>query len=264
MPLTDISIRNAKPKDKPYRLKDSVGLYAFITPPGGKHWRLKYRFAGKQKVLSFGSYPEVTLSEARERAFEARKQLANNIDPSELKKQQKQQQKVEVENSFESVARCWHENQKHGWTERHASYVLRRMEADIFPSLGCRAIESIKAPELLAVLKIIEARGAIDIAHRALQTCGQIFRYAIATGKAERDVAADLRGALKTRRKENYARLDANELAEFMQKLEGYDGEEQTKLALKFLILTFVRTGEVRGAKWSEIDFDKCEWRLTT
>ncbi len=236
MPLTDISIRNAKPKDKSYRLKDSVGLYAFITPSGGKHWRLKYRFDGKQKVLSFGSYPEVTLSEARERAFEARKRLANNIDPSELKKQQKQQQKAEVENSFESVARCWHANHIQKWSEDHSARILKRLENDIFPHFGFKAIETIKAPELLVALRAIEARGALEVARRVLQVCGQVFRYAVMTGRAERDISADLKGALKTQKKSNYAYLKESELPEFLSKLDRYDGDLQTKLALKFLI----------------------------
>ena len=262
MALTDISIRTSKAKDKPYKLSDNGGLYLLIQSNGTKCWRLKYRIAGKEKVLAIGTYPLVTLSAARDKMMKAKEQLLNNIDPSQFKKEEKLRQSIDVENSFESVTKCWHNNQKQSWTVRHANYVLRRIEVDILPSLGFKAIDSIKAPELLAVLRAIEARGAIDIAHRALQTCGQIFRYAIATGKAKRDISADLRGALKTRKKENYARLAANELSEFMQKLETYDGDAQTKLALKFLILTFVRTGEVRGAKWSEIDFEKKEWRI--
>lgn len=156
----------------------------------------------------------------------------------------------------------WHNNKKQQWTERHAVYVLRRIQVDIFPILGSRAINEIKAPELLAVLRLIETRGAIDIAHRVLQTCGQIFRYAISTGRAERDISADLRGALKTRKKENYSHLEAKELPEFLDKLEKYEGDIQTKLALKFLLFTFVRTGEIRGARWEEIDFEKNEWRI--
>jgi len=262
MALTDIQARNAKPKEKPYKLSDAGGLYILVQPNGSKLWRLKYRIAGKEKLLSIGSYPIITLAAARDKAMQAKEKLTNNIDPSQAKKEEKQKQLVNLENSFESIARCWHNNQKLSWTERHASYVLRRMEADLFPKMGARAIETITPPELLTTLRAIEARDAIDIAHRALQTCGQIFRYAIATGKAERDIAADLRGALKTRKKENYSRLAASELPEFLSKLEKYDGEIQTKLALKFLILTFVRSAEVRGAKWSEINFEKKEWRI--
>ena len=194
--------------------------------------------------------------------MQAKRLLALRIDPSQAKKEEKIKQQINSENSFEKVADEWHPNQKLSWTPRHAEYVARRLKANILPNLGSRSINEITAPELLSTLRIIEAREAYDVAHRMLQTCGQIFRYAIATGRAERDITADLRGALKTRKTENYARLDAKELPEFMQDLEEYVGELQTKLALRFLILTFVRTGELRGAKWSEIDFVKNEWRI--
>ncbi len=262
MPLTDTTVRTAKAKDKQYKLSDSAGLYLLVQPNGKKYWRLKYYFAGKEKLLSIGVYPVVSLSEAREKSLLAKKQLTNNIDPSEHKKEQKLKNSVNAENSFKNIAIEWHNNQKHRWTVRHAIYVFRRIEADVFPTLASRPINEIKAPELLAVLRLIETRGAIDIAHRVLQTCGQIFRYAIATGRAESDISADLRGALKTRKKENYSRLETKELPEFLSKLEEYDGELQTKLALKFLLLTFVRTGELRGARWEEIDFAKKEWRI--
>lgn len=260
--LSDLQCKTAKPGEKSRKLSDSNGLYLEIMPNGSKYWRLKYRFGGKEKKLSIGVYPEISLSEAREQKEKARKLLANNIDPSEAKKEAKIQKKIEIEHTFEKIARQWHQNQIASWTPRHASYVLRRLEADIFPILGARDIKEITAPDLLAALRKIEARGAIDIAHRAHQTCGQIFRYAIATGKAERDVSSDLRGALKTRKKENYARLEAKELPEFLQKLEDYDGELQTKLAMKLLLLTFVRSGELRGARWEEIDLTKKEWRI--
>ena len=262
MPLTDTTVRTAKAKDKQYKLSDSAGLYLLVQPNGKKYWRLKYYFAGKEKLLSIGVYPVVSLSEPREKSLLAKKQLTNNIDPSEHKKEQKLKNSVNAENSFKNIAIEWHNNQKHRWTVRHAIYVFRRIEADVFPTLASRPINEIKAPELLAVLRLIETRGAIDIAHRVLQTCGQIFRYAIATGRAESDISADLRGALKTRKKENYSRLETKELPEFLSKLEEYDGELQTKLALKFLLLTFVRTGELRGARWEEIDFAKKEWRI--
>ena len=165
-------------------------------------------------------------------------------------------------NSFETIAHEWHHSRLEKWKPKHAVNILRRLENDIFPALGARAINEIKAPELLSVLREIESRGAIDIAHRTLQICGQIFRYGIVTGRNDRDIAADLRGALKTRKSENYTRLEAKELPEFLDRLENYDGDLQTKLALKFTLLTFVRTGEVRGAKWTEFDLDKKEWRI--
>jgi len=188
MPLTDIAIRNAKPKDKQYKLADSDGLYLLIKPNGKKYWRLKYRFAGKEKLLSIGTYPVISLSEAREQCLAAKKQLISHIDPSQFKKDKKQEQMIDKAQSFESIALEWHNNKKQGWTERHSSYVLRRMKADIFPTLGAKPINAITALELLNVLRVIENRGAIDIAHRALQTCGQIFRYAVTTGKVERDI----------------------------------------------------------------------------
>ncbi len=262
MSLTDIACKTAKPEEKSKKLSDGAGLYLEVMPNGSKYWRLKYRYSGKEKRLAFGVYPEVSLKEAREKRDEARKALADGQDPSQLKKQKKLTQYINSNNSFEIIDGEWHEDRKATWTKRHATYVLRRLEADIFPILGFKAIQDITAPELLAALKKIEARGAIDIAKRALQTTGQIFRYAVATGRAQRDISSDLQGALKTRKKENYSYLEAKELPEFLSKLENYDGERQTKLAFKLLLLTFVRTGELRGAKWEEIDFEKSEWRI--
>lgn len=262
MSLTDTAIRNTKAKEKRYKLADTQEMYLLVTPAGGKYWRLKYRFTGKEKTLALGVYPEVSLKEACEKRDEARKLISSGIDPSQAKKEKKLKQFIDQASAFESIAREWHGHQALGWTERHSSYVLRRLEADIFPALGSRPITCITTPELLATFRQIENRGAIDIAHRALQTCGQVFRYAIAIGKAERDISADLRGALKTRKKENYARLEAKELPEFLSKLEEYDGDLQTKLALKLLLLTFVRSGELRGARWEEIDLEKAEWRI--
>jgi len=262
MSLTDIVCKTAKPEEKSRKLSDGAGLYLEVMPNGSKYWRLKYRYSGKEKRLAFGVYPEVSLKEAREKRDEARKTLADGQDPSQLKKQKKLTQYISSNNSFEIIAREWHTDRKSAWTERHATYVLRRLEADIFPILGFKAVQDITAPELLAALKKIESRGAVDIAKRALQTTGQVFRYAIATGRAERDISSDLKGALKTRKKENYSYLEARELPDFLSKLENYDGELQTKLAFKLLLLTFVRTGELRGAKWEEIDLEKNEWRI--
>lgn len=260
--LTDMTAKNAKAQTKLYRLFDGQGLYLEINPNGGKYWRLKYRFAGKEKRLALGVYPEVSLGKAREKQDQARKLLANGIDPSQAKKEARLEQTANVENSFETVAREWHSNQRLSWTERHSDYVLRRLETDIFPALGTRPINEIVAPELLSALRKIELRGAIDITHRAKQTCGQIFRYAVAIGKCDRNIASDLTGALKTRKKTNHACLEAKEIPEFLAKLELYEGDLQTKLALKLTLLTFVRTGEMRGAKWDEFDLSKKEWRI--
>ena len=262
MALTDIAVKNAQITEKQYRLADGRGLCLLVKPMGGKYWRFRYRFAGKEKELSIGVYPDISLKEARSACEEARLKLKQGTDPSEAKQISKKQINEDLENSFEAIARAWHLGKKNGWTPRHADYVLRRLEADIFPVIGSKSIQTISSPDVLNALREIETRGAIDIAHRAQQTCGQIFRYAIAIGKTDRDVTAGLRGALKTRKKENYARLEAKELPEFLQKLEDYDGELQTKLAMKLLLLTFVRSGELRGAKWDELDLIKSEWRI--
>lgn len=266
MKLTDTACKNAKPLEKPRKLSDGAGLYLEIVPNGkpngSKYWRLKYRFAGKEKRLAIGIYPEVSLKEAREKRDKARDLIRDGIDPSQAKKDLKHQQYIDTENTFKNIACEWHHNQKLTWTSKHAETVLRRLELNVFPILGDKPIHTIKAQELLNVIRIIEGREALDVAHRTLQTCGQIFRYAIATGRAERNVTLDLRGALKTRKKENYNHLEAKELPEFLQKLAEYDGDLQTVLGFKLLILTFVRTGELRGAKWEEIDFEKAEWRI--
>ncbi len=266
MPLTDIICKNAKPETKSRKIADEKGLYFEVMPSGSKYFRMKYRFDGKEKRLAFGVYPEVTLKEARDRRDEARKLIREGIDPAEQKKLEKLTRHIRTENTFENITREWHEQQKKAWTERHANYVLRRLEADLLPVIGFRPINEITAPELLAALKEVEKRGAVDIAKRLLQTSGQIFRYAISIGKAQRDLSADLKGALQPRKKGHYKRLPESELPEFLNKLESYDshfeGDLQTKLGLKLLIATFVRTGELRGARWEEFNFEKKEWRI--
>ncbi len=263
MALTDTAIRRAKPQEKPYKLFDEKGMYLHVSAAGSKLWRLKYRFAGKEKTLALGIYPERSLAEARVKRDDARKLLHDAIDPGVARKQERRERQLRSENTFEVVAREWHRNQRAKWTERHADYVLRRLNADVFPTLGPRPVADIDAPELLDVLRRIEARGAIDIAHRAQQTCGQIFRYAVATGRAKVDPSPSLRGALQAgERVRHHAALSAVELPEFLAKLENYDGARQTTLALRLLLLTFVRTNELRGAAWAEINEDKAEWRI--
>lgn len=262
MPITDMIIKSAKPKDKPYKISDEKGMYLFIKPSGGKYFRYKYYFAGKEKVLALGVYPEISLSEARDKRDEARKTLRAGIDPSQAKKDKKLQHMLDHENSFEKVALEWIENKRSSWTPRYERYTKRRLDTNIFPVLGAKPINKIIAPELLAVLREVEKRDALDLSHRLSQMCGQIFRYAITTGRAERDVAADLKGALKTRKKENFSYLKEHELPEFFSRLEAYDGELQTKLGIKLVLLTFVRSAELRGARWSEINFEKAEWRI--
>jgi integrase len=217
---------------------------------------------GKEKSLSLGVYPKVGLKEARAKRDTERKHLDEGLDPSTERKVAKLTKKLNAQNSFEAMAREWHESRKHMWTDAHGVKILRRLEVDIFPQLGSRPITAITPPELLAALRKIESRGALDLTHRMHQVCSQVFTYAIATGRVERNPATDLRGALKPAVTTHNAYLKANELPEFLQKLEGFDGTLQTKLAMKLLLLTMLRTGELRQAKWSEIDIAKAEWGI--
>jgi integrase len=262
MPLTDTKLKNAKPANKPYKLTDGGGLFILIQPTGGKLWRYKYRFAGKEKKLALGIYPDVSLADARERHAQARKTLAAGKDPGEAKKTAKRLVLLNSQTSYEAIAREWHEQRKHKWTPGYAKSALIRLEHHMFPKLGNRPIADIEPAELLSVIRIVEKSGALDMALRVMQLTGQIFRYAIATGRAKHNPVTDLRGALKPPVRKHMAYIKANELPEYLQKLEAYDGYIITKLGLKFLLLTFVRTMELRGALWTEIDFDKAEWRI--
>lgn len=262
--LTDTAVRNAKPKSKPYKLSDGDGLYLQVMPSGSKYWRLKYFFAGKEKLLALGVYPDVSLFDAREKRTQARKVLAIDRDPGEEKKEAKRALIQKQETSFEAIAIEWHGNQKSKWTPYYAGKTLRRLEMHVFPKLGARPIADITSQELLTVVRGIQETGGIDTAHRMLQVCGQIFTYAIITGRATNNPAALLKGALKPLVKQNRAYIKPQELPEFLKILDRYNGALLTKLAVKFLLLTFVRTGEMRGAEWleSEIDLDKAEWRI--
>lgn len=262
MHLTNTACKNAKPAEKARKLADGGGLYLEVAPTGSKYWRWKYRFNGKEKRLAFGVYPEVSLSEAREKRDVARKVLAEGKDPGAVKKQEKLVMQIVSENTFENIAREWHETKKGSWAGRHPETVMKKLEGDLFPKLGAKPIIEITAPELLAVIRQIESRGALDMARRALQISGQVFRYAIQTGRAERDPSGDLKGALKTVKTKNHAFLREAELPEYLAKLETYDGHILTKMALKLVLLTFVRSVELRGARWEEIDFAKKEWRI--
>lgn len=269
MPLTDIKIRNAKPgikpdgstTTKPYRLSDDRGLYLEISPSGGKYWRFKYRINGKEKRLSLGVYPDVSLKLARERRDSSRKQVAEGIDPSELRKAEKITQ-AGLE-SFEFVAREWHSKHKRNWSDSHSERTITRLENDVFPWLGKENIADINPPKLLAVLRRVENRGALETAHRIHQICGQIFRYAIATGRAERDSAADLKGALPPAKPKHHASItDPKKVGELMRAIRGYSGAFITSCALNLAPLVFVRPGELRNAEWSEFDFSNAEWRI--
>lgn len=264
MALTDTAIRNAKPGDKTIKLFDERGLYLEVSPAGGKWWRLKYRFDGKEKRLSLGVYPDVSLKDARERRDAARKLLADGTDPSENRKAQKSARADRAANSFEVVAREWYAKYSATWAKDHGNRILRRFERDIFPWIGGRPIAEITAPELLAVVRRIEDRGALETAHRALGNCGQVFRYAVATGRAERDPSGDLRGALPPVKGEHFAATtDPKRVGEILRALDGYQGTLTVRCALRLAPLVFVRPGELRKAEWTDIDLDAAEWRYT-
>jgi integrase len=262
MPLTDVTVRTAKAQDKPIKMSDERGLYLLINQVG-KYWRFDYRFETKRKTLALGVYPEVTLKEARSKRDAARKQLADNIDPSENRKARKRSRADLTGNSFEVVAREWFTKFEPGWTFGHSSKIISRMERDIFPWIGKRPIPEIRAPELLACLRRVEARGALETAHRALQNCGQIFRYAIATGRAERDLSRDLRGALPPAQPTHLAALtEPKAIGDLLRAIDSYSGSFITKSALRLAPLIFLRPGELRQAEWSEINLEQAEWNI--
>lgn len=260
--LTDTKIKTARPKNQAYKLYDGGGLFLLVTPNGGKYWRLKYRYAGKEKLLAFGVYDHVSLAQARDKRKAAKKLLATGADPSLAKKEEKRQQIMQARNSFETVAREWHNHQAHKWTPKHSHQVLHTLEQDIFPSIGSRPVAEISPAELLDVLRAIEQRGALEVAARVLQRCGAVFRYAISTSRARTNPAADLKGALKPPVKRHYAALDARELPLFLQCLDAFPGDKTTELATKLLLLTFVRTGELIAARWDEFDLEAKIWRV--
>jgi len=261
--LTAKACANATSEDRTIRkLHDGGGLYLWVYADGRKYWRLRYWMAGVEKSLSLGVYPEVVLKEARARRDENRKLMDGDLDPSAERKARKLRRRVAAENSFEAVAREWYVKQLHTWVDGHADDVKRRLESNAFPFIGARPIAQVEAPELLAMVRRIETRGAYDLAHRVMQVCGQVFRYGIATGRCTRDIAADLRGALTPHVKKHQAAVRPEELPELMRAISGYEqfGDRQTRLALQLLALTFVRTNELIGAEWTEFDFDAGLW----
>jgi integrase len=256
MPLTDTLIRNSKPMTKPYKLSDGSGMYLLIKPDGGRYWRFDYRFAGKRRTLAVGVYPVVTLARARERREDARRLLANGIDPGVAKKAAKRATTIATENTFEVIAREWISRQRKCLAPKYCALILARLQADIFPQLGPRPIVEIDAPELLEVLRKVEKRGVIETARRLRQTCGQVFRYAVVTGRAKDDPTAALRGALASsgKRRHGHLAMPLKELPNFLRALDNYDGDPRTRFALWLIVLTFVRTTELRAARWSEFE----------
>jgi integrase len=262
MPLTDTAIRNAKFQNKQFKLTDEKGMYLLVNK-AGKYFRLDYRFAGKRKTLALGVYPNVKLAEAREKRDEARKMIAGGTDPAQVRKVKKSIQVERAENSFEAVAREWHSKYSAKWAKSHAKKIIRRLELYIFPWLGSRPVAEISPPELLSVLRKIESKGIGETAHRAKQNCGQVFRYAIATGRAERNPSADLKDALTPVKHGRMATIvEPKKIGELLRAIDGYEGTPVAKSALKLAPLVFVRPGELRHAEWSEIDFNLCEWRI--
>jgi integrase len=256
--LTDTKIKSLKAKDKPYKLGDANGLYIYVTKNGTKYWRQKYRIAGKEKLLSHGEYPFISLQAARQLRDTARTLIKTGHDPSLTRKTEK----IAKQNDFESIARAWHKSQKPDWSENHTNKVIVSLEKDIFPTLGGVAITDITPPLLLETIRGIEQRGAHEQSRRVTQRCDSVFRYAIASGLCSYNPAQDLKGALTKPKKQNYNTIDIKELPEFLDALEELNAHPVIKLATEMLMLTFVRTGELIGAQWSEIDLQNRLWEI--
>lgn len=262
MPLTDTAIRTAKPGEKPYKLADEKGLFLLVNPNGSKWWRLKFRVGGKEKQLSFGTYPDVGLKEARGKRDDARKLLADGVDPSETRKAQKATRNDQMANSFEVIAREWLEGQKSVVTAGQYDKTLARLQNDVFPWLGAKPVTEISAPDVLSVIRRIDARGARYTAHRCRGQISQVMRYAIATGRAERDPCPDLRGAIPSAVSGNFASItDPAAVGEMLRAFDGFSGTFVVKCALEIAPRVFVRPGELRKAEWEKFDLDKAEWR---
>jgi integrase len=259
--LTDTGIRKAKATDKPQKLTDGAGMYLLLNPNGSRWWRLDYRYNGKRKTLSLGTYPDTGLADAREKRDVARKLLAAGIDPSERRKAEKAAGEERAANSFEVIAREWLAKQT--WVEHYRVKVEAWMGKDVYPYIGARPVAELTAPEFLRVARRIEERGAVESAHRVMQTCGQVMRYAIATGPADRNPVADLKGALASPPERHHAAItDPTELGGLLRAIDGYSGDTTTRAALKLSALLFVRPGELRHAEWTEIDLDAGEWNI--
>lgn len=264
-PLTEMQVRKAKPAEKPYRLADGKGLYLEIMPNGSRYWRMKYRFDGKEKRAAFGVYPEVSLAEAREACLAARKLLTGGVDPSVQKKEEKRVRALEAASSFEVVAREWFETQKGGWTEVYAGKVINSLEIDVFPKLGTKPIGDIEAPHMLEILRAVEARGVRETAKRVLQRSRAVFQYGIMTGRCSRNPASDIDAETVLKKNagvRHMARVKPIEIPQLMRDIADYQGDVVTRLALRFMALTFVRTTEMINAEWTEIDEKAAEWRI--
>lgn len=264
-PLTELQVRKAKPADQPYRLADGKGLYLQVMPNGSRYWRMKYRFDGKEKLASFGVYPEVTLAAARKACLAARQLLSTGTDPSEQKKEVKRARALEAVSSFEAVAREWFESQKDSWTEIYAGKVINSLEVDAFPKIGAKPIADIEAPHMLEIVRAIETRGVRETAKRVLQRSRAVFQYGIMTGRCSRNPAADIDAETVLKKGtgvRHMARVKPIEIPQLMRDIADYQGDVVTRLALRFMALTFVRTTEMINAEWIEIDEKAAEWRV--
>ncbi len=262
--LSDTRIRKAQARGSAYQLTDGHGLFLLVTPTGGKLWRWKYRFDGAQKQMSYGKYPDVSLPDARDRHAAARKLLVAGVDPMAKRKGDKTALRASAANSFKAVALLWHEHWKEGKSAHHVEATWSRLESNVFPAFGDVAITRIEAPEIVKMVKAVQDRGKVDIARRALETTGQIFRYAVAHGLATRNPAAEIKPSdiLKSRQKVNHARVDAKELPALLRAIEVYQGKHVTRLAMKLMAMTFIRTAELIGGRWDEIDWEAKRWNI--
>lgn len=262
MKLNARQVDAAKPREKAYKLADGAGLYLEVVPSGSRYWRMKYRFNGKEKRMAFGVYPAVSLAQARALRDEAKKKLAEGIDPSFAKKEEKLVRDVQLNNTFQAVVLEWHGTKVSRWSEGYASDIIEAFNKDIFPYIGQQPVNEIKPLVLLNVLRRMESRGATEKAKKVRQRCSEVFRYAIVTGRAEYNPAADLTSAMSGHESKHYPFLTVEELPDFFKALSGYTGSPLVVLAARLLILTGVRTGELRGAFWSEFDLEKAVWEI--
>ena len=262
-PLTDVQVRNAKPRATLYKMFDGGGLFLEVAPSGSRIWRMKFRQRdGKENRLTFGRYPEISLQDARERRLEARRLIAHGIDPAVQRDENKRLAADQAANTFEKIALEWYTNKIPTWSERTARNMLMRLEADIFDQIGDKPIGELKHRDIIATLRKIEERGASEIAHRMKAVCSQIFSYAIQCGLADRNLVVDMKDVLKTRRASHFAAIDADELPAFLGVLERNEARmfQPTRIALRLMLLVFVRTSELIETPWSEIDLEKCQW----
>ncbi|EAO9965154.1 tyrosine-type recombinase/integrase [Salmonella enterica] len=262
MKLTARQISTAKPTEKPYKLSDGGGLYLLVNPNGSRYWRMKYRYAGKEKLLSIGVYPDVTLAEARDKRTQAKRILAAGDDPSEVKQAEREAKNLAVNNSFELLALEWHEHKKPNWSSGYADDIMEYLRKDIFPYIGKKAITDIKPITMLSVLKKMEARGVLDKLKKTRQACRQIFTYAIITGRAEFNPVTDLAGALKTPKQQHFPHLMPTQIGPFIHAVNTYSGSKVTRIATLLLMYTSVRTIELRASEWTEFDLDSDLWQI--